>query len=124
MSFPASGMVESAYRNSINDVSLMLSTSHKDAYMVWNLSGRRYDESLFHGGQVVNEYSWLDHHAPPLHVLCKIILNINSWLMAEPENVAVIHCLAGKGRTGTVICGYLVYSATFFDTKNVSPLVR
>jgi phosphatidylinositol-3,4,5-trisphosphate 3-phosphatase/dual-specificity protein phosphatase PTEN len=27
--------------------------------------------------------------------------------------VVVVHCLAGKGRTGTAICCYLIYSARF-----------
>jgi len=34
MSFPASNVVESTYRNSLKDVAKMLKTKHQDNYMV------------------------------------------------------------------------------------------
>lgn len=46
MSFPASG-IESAYRNTINNVSNFLKERHKSNYLVFNLSGRKYDNSKF-----------------------------------------------------------------------------
>lgn len=38
---------------------------------------------------------------------------MHEWLLADPENVCIAHCLAGKGRTGTVIASYMLYSGLF-----------
>ncbi|EAL62502.1 hypothetical protein DDB_G0289979 [Dictyostelium discoideum AX4] len=111
MSFPADG-VESAYRNSIYDVSKLLNTSHKDHYLIYNLSERKYDYSLFNG-MVLDWCGFPDHHAPPLGLLFKIVMTIYSWLEKDPMNVVVVHCMAGKGRTGTVISALLQYGGLF-----------
>ncbi len=59
-----------------------------------------------------------DHHAPPLALLCKIVRTMHAWLEADAKNVVVIHCLAGKGRTGTVIASYLLYTGLFSDAND------
>ena len=44
MSFPAEG-IESAYRNSIDDVRVYFDTKHTDHYVVINISQRQYNVS-------------------------------------------------------------------------------
>ena len=46
MSYPASGF-ESFYRNPISQVSKFLNHNHSINYMVFNLSGRKYDYNKF-----------------------------------------------------------------------------
>ncbi|KAL6068005.1 Tensin-3 [Balamuthia mandrillaris] len=110
MAYPASG-IEATYRNDVDDVAQMLNTYHGKHFMIWNLSGRRYDYSKFN--HQVLEYYFPDHHSPPLDLLTKIIVSMDSWLSADPLNVSVIHCVGGKGRTGTVIACYLSFKGLF-----------
>ncbi len=44
---------------------------------------------------------------------------MDQWIKADPENVAVIHCVAGKGRTGTVCSAYLLYT-NFLSTPEAA----
>jgi PTEN phosphatase family protein len=39
------------------------------------------------------------------------------WLEADPENIIAVHCKGGKGRTGTMICVWLVESGAFDEAK-------
>jgi hypothetical protein len=115
MGFPASGL-EGAWRNSIAEVSMMLKKYHGGKYMVWNLSDRPYDYTIFE--DQVMEFGFPDHHAPPLVLLFKIMSSLYNWLRADPLNVAVVHCIGGKGRTGTVIGCYFLLTGLFDDPNN------
>ena len=46
-------------------------------------------------------------------LLFKIWTSIESWLGADADNVAVVHCLTGKGRTATVIACFLSWIGEF-----------
>eukprot|EP00002_Diphylleia_rotans_P040297 TRINITY_DN9514_c0_g1_i1.p1 TRINITY_DN9514_c0_g1~~TRINITY_DN9514_c0_g1_i1.p1 ORF type:complete len:663 (+),score=126.74 TRINITY_DN9514_c0_g1_i1:65-2053(+) len=107
MGFPGSG-IEGAYRNNIDVVSRFLNEKHGPNYMVFNLADRKYDYAKFNY-QVVDCGFW-DHHPPPLSMLFEICHRMHSWLNADPEHVVVVHCVAGKGRTGLVISSYLLYA--------------
>jgi phosphatidylinositol-3,4,5-trisphosphate 3-phosphatase/dual-specificity protein phosphatase PTEN len=78
---------------------------------VINLSGKKYDNSKFENR--VLEYEWVDHHAPPLKILFSICQEIHNFFADKEENVIAVNCMAGKGRTGTIICCYLLFCGRF-----------
>ena len=49
------------------------------------------------------------------------VQDMDAWLLKDPRNVCAVHCKAGKGRTGTVICAYFAYASQFDTTKGTPP---
>jgi phosphatidylinositol-3,4,5-trisphosphate 3-phosphatase and dual-specificity protein phosphatase PTEN len=115
MSFPAKGL-EKLYRNSIDNVAEFLRQKHGKNFRVFNMSGREYDTSKF--DRQVESYPWEDHHSPALHVLFQACEGMLRFLNEKPENVVVVHCNAGKGRTGTLISCFLIYSGLADNAKD------
>ncbi|KAE9356456.1 hypothetical protein PF008_g3604 [Phytophthora fragariae] len=110
MGYPASG-VEKTYRNDINEVANLLDSRHPNAYRVYNLSERSYDYGKFEGR--VSECGFPDHHPPPLQLLLDIMNDMVEWVAKSPKHVVVVHCLAGKGRTGVVCSCYLLLTGYY-----------
>ncbi|KAE8899316.1 hypothetical protein PF005_g6923 [Phytophthora fragariae] len=110
MGFPASG-IEKTYRNSITDVSVFLNSRHPNSYRVYNLSERSYDYNKFEGR--VAECGFPDHHPPPLQLLLDIVNDMLQWIFKSANNVVVVHCVDGKGRTGLVCSCYLLLTVHY-----------
>lgn len=70
------------------------------------LVNRKYDYSKFDGR--VTECGFPDHHPPPLQILLDIMNDMLEWTAKSSKHVVVVHCLAGKGRTGVVCSCYLL----------------
>ena len=107
MGFPAQGFT-SLFRNKMNDVQKFLTKYHGGNYKVYNLCQKLYKDKLFE--KVNAEFQFEDHHAPPFKMIKRFWEDLEDWLDADEKNVACVHCKAGKGRTGLMICWYLIYS--------------
>ncbi|KLO17639.1 hypothetical protein SCHPADRAFT_867729 [Schizopora paradoxa] len=108
MGYPASG-AEGIYRNRRDDAKKFLEHRHGKDFWIFNFcptSENSYPSSFFEGR--VSRYPFPDHHAPPLAILPLAAREIRQWLSGSPERVAVLHCKAGKGRSGTLACAYLL----------------
>jgi hypothetical protein len=70
---------------------------HKNRFMVFDLSEVGYPIDVL--GDSVLSYSFPGSPSPPLGLLLKILVGLESWLRSDSQNVAVIHCITGKGRT-------------------------
>lgn len=93
----------------------LLQKRHGGRYMIWNLSELAYDYSLFDDQCMTFEFP--GQPSPPLGMLLKILLSLESWLKADDRNVAVMHCLTGRGRTSTVMAAFLCWvGEAGFDT--------
>lgn len=101
MAYPASG-VESLYRNKMHDVREFLDSRHPGKYTVINTSSRKYDYSNFHNRVV--DIDWPNHHPCCFFPFARLVLETARLLLdSDPEWVIVVHCLGGKGRTGSLI---------------------
>lgn len=85
----------------------LLQKRHDGRFMVWNLSEVEYNIDILQD-QVLT-YSFPGSPSPPLGLLLKLLMSMESWLKADPRNVAVVHCLTGKGRTSTVLAAFLCW---------------
>ncbi|XP_021533873.2 phosphatidylinositol 3,4,5-trisphosphate 3-phosphatase TPTE2-like [Neomonachus schauinslandi] len=115
MSFPSSGK-KSFYRNPIKEVARFLDTKHQDHYQVYNLcSEGAYDPKYFH--YRVQRIMIDDHNVPTLSEMVAFTKEVDKWMAQDDENIVVIHCKGGKGRTGTMICAYLIASEIFITAE-------
>ena len=116
MAFPASGL-ETAYRNSIKDVSKFLEEKHTNSYLIINVSNREYDTEPFQ--KRVNSYIWEDHQAPTLDVLFQICYDSYLFLSKKDKQNRIVcfHCNHGKGRTGTAIICFILFTGFFTNDE-------
>ncbi|KAH8556160.1 putative phosphatidylinositol-3,4,5-trisphosphate 3-phosphatase [Umbelopsis sp. PMI_123] len=104
-SYPSSG-IEGLYRNTYQEVKRFLEKHHLHHYKVYNLrSEKGYTNDVFH---LTATFGFKDHNAPALRTVIQFCEDASDYLAQHPENVVVVHCKAGKGRTGVMVAALLL----------------
>lgn len=110
-----------------------LDAKHPDNWAIWEFraEGTGYPDEAVYGR--IRHYPWPDHHPPPFRMVPMIMASMRSWLHEEDtqssdakhdlkgekgkgvgksegkgKRVVVVHCKAGKGRSGSMTCSYLI----------------
>jgi phosphatidylinositol-3,4,5-trisphosphate 3-phosphatase/dual-specificity protein phosphatase PTEN len=106
MGLPSTSL-EALYRNNLTDVLNFFNERHPEHYKVYNLcEEKNYAPNIFYKQ---GYFPFQDHEAPPLNLIRPFCEDAKKFLDEDPKNVVAIHCLAGKGRTGTLISCLLLY---------------
>ncbi|TMS38813.1 hypothetical protein L596_005454 [Steinernema carpocapsae] len=108
MGYPATFVHEGLFRNTMLSTVIFLNIFHSGHFKVFNLRGEYiYDANNFE--HRVSAYEMTDHHPPRLELMQPFCEEVHNYLISHPENVVAVHCKAGKGRTGVMICAYLTF---------------
>ncbi|KAH7084497.1 hypothetical protein FB567DRAFT_604400 [Paraphoma chrysanthemicola] len=105
---PSGTYPQRAYRNPLDSLVKFLDSKHGDDWAIWEFraEGTGYPDSEVYDR--VYHYPFPDHHPPPFALIPNIMASMRNWLHAKKGRVVVVHCKAGKGRSGTASCSYLI----------------
>lgn len=67
-----------------------------------------YSKSTVSMKDLICRNGWLDHSPPPFTLLQEILDDMNDHIMKSENNVVILHCRMGKGRSGTIAIAYMM----------------
>lgn len=133
---PSQTYPQRAYRNPLDRLVAFLDSKHGKNWAIWEFraEGTGYPDDLVYNR--IRHYPWPDHHPPPFRLVPMIMASMRNWVNGndleadgvggpdEGKNllgkvleawkdkksprVIVVHCKAGKGRSGTMACSFLI----------------
>ncbi|KAG9252723.1 protein-tyrosine phosphatase-like protein [Emericellopsis atlantica] len=126
---PSQTYPQRAYRNPLDHLVAFLDEKHGDNWAIWEFraEGTGYPDDLVYNR--IRHYPWPDHHPPPFRMVPMIMGSMRNWLHGgdldahsdedllkkmdvtserNKDRVVVVHCKAGKGRSGSMSCSYLI----------------
>ncbi|KAJ9642141.1 Telomerase protein component 1 [Knufia peltigerae] len=117
---PSSVWPKKAYRNPLDQLVSFLDRKHGEDWSIFEFraEGTGYPDKEVYNR--IHHFPFPDHHPPPFSLIPKVMAAMRNWIQRydediqeaneqdKPKRVAVVHCKAGKGRSGTISCSYLI----------------
>ncbi|KAL4910143.1 protein-tyrosine phosphatase-like protein [Aspergillus multicolor] len=121
---PSTNYPKIAYRTPLKQLVNFLDERHGADWCIWEFRGEGtgYPDSEVYGR--IHHFPFPDHHPPPFALIPKVVASMRNWLQRldgseaegqenkkdekKGQRIAVVHCKAGKGRSGTMACSYLI----------------
>ncbi|KIW15505.1 hypothetical protein PV08_05551 [Exophiala spinifera] len=117
---PSSVWPKKAYRNPLDQLVSFLDRKHGQDWSIFEFraEGTGYPDKEVYNR--IHHFPFPDHHPPPFALIPKVMAAMRNWIQrcdeatqeADTQNqrprIAVVHCKAGKGRSGTISCSYLI----------------
>jgi protein-tyrosine phosphatase len=116
---PSSVWPKKAYRNPLDQLVSFLDKKHREDWAIFEFraEGTGYPDSKVYNR--IHHFPWPDHHPPPFAIIPNLMAAMRNWIQrldspdglgaeGQERRVAVVHCKAGKGRSGTSACSYLI----------------
>ncbi|CAI5949677.1 unnamed protein product, partial [Closterium sp. NIES-64] len=113
MSYPAESL-EAMFRNPMWQVQRFLAANHAHHFKVYNLCAEQWYDPSYFGGRV-ERFPFDDHGVPALELVRALCESAQDWLDRCDDNIIVVHCKAGKGRTGVMVCCLLLLAGMTTD---------
>ena len=110
------------HTNNRESIAYYLETRHPHHFKLFNLTEEEYDPLLFENSVLISSpfhvqvanYNFTGYSSPSLGLLFRILLDIEAFLAASDDNVAVVHDFDGTGRA-------IMVSAAFIRWKGWLP---
>lgn len=134
MSVPAGGFLTRIYRNDIADVRRFFALYHRSHFHIINLCPEvPYNYTMFGmnsrtgRNSNVSAFNIQDHTPPLMDDFVEFFSIARHWMNENDNNTMAVHCRGGKGRTGSVVCAWLLYNGEAEhaqDALNIFALAR
>lgn len=134
MCVPVEHYPAKVYRNPVEEVVRFFQEKHpRQSTRIYNLCPEcPYKEQKFLAADIqVVRLRIQDHTPPTMDQFVDFLANARGFRHMSPGSVLAVHCRAGKGRTGTVCCAWLIYSRrarnadealSYFSQRRTDPL--
>ncbi|EKX48832.1 hypothetical protein GUITHDRAFT_136489 [Guillardia theta CCMP2712] len=100
-------------KDSVEEIKQYFEMEHPNKAKFYNLDGETNSSFLKtyeFNGKITQEYAFLKKEVTLLSRIQSFCKDLQTWLDAEDDNVAVIMCASGRNRTGLMICSFLIYA--------------